>query len=240
MVPSNLARACLILAATLWVAVSAVPAHAQIRSPNHHTAYSVELEPHLVLQWTDQPFWNDDGVGLGFRASIPVLANGPIPSINNNLAIGFGLDWAHFDGCGPWNGACGANSFLFPIVAQWNFFLTEWFSIFPELGLAVAHARLTWDGTVPDRCARVNGIDVCRSGASHTYFDLALWLGARFSISNHVAFTLRLGTPSILIGAAFSLAVGPIGPSRRARPGARHNQVPTTVAMPNVSNHAPA
>ena len=180
-------------------------ADAQIRSPNHHPQYAVELDPHLVLQWTNQPFWNDDGVGVGIRLSIPVLANGPIPSINNNLAIGFGLDWAHFDGCGPYGDVCGSDSFIFPLVVQWNFFITNWLSLFPELGIAIEHARLGWEGAIPARCVRVNGVDVCRSGASHTYVELALWLGARFAISNNIAFTLRLGTPSILIGVAFLL-----------------------------------
>ena len=186
---------------TLWMD----SAHAQIRSPNRHPHYHVELEPHLVLQWTNQPFWNDDGVGLGVRASIPVIDNGPVPSINNSFAIGFGLDWAHFDGCGPWNGACSADSFMLPLVVQWNFYFTEWFSLFPELGLVIEHARLGWDGNVPQNCARVNGVNVCRGNASHTYVELALWLGARFAVSQSVAFTLRLGTPSILLGASFML-----------------------------------
>jgi hypothetical protein len=190
-----------LLASALYVA----DAHAQIRSPNRHPHYAVELEPHLVLQWTNQPFWNDDGIGVGMRASIPVLQNGPIPSINNSLAIGFGLDWAHFNGCGPWNGACGADSFLFPLVVQWNFFLTDWFSLFPEVGLAVQHASLGWNGTIPGSCRRVNGVDVCSNGASHTYVDLVLWLGARFALSDHIAFVLRLGTPSILFGVSFML-----------------------------------
>ena len=54
----------------------------EIRRPYDHPAYTVELEPHFVMQWTDLPFRTDVGVGLGFRASIPVLDPGPIPRFN--------------------------------------------------------------------------------------------------------------------------------------------------------------
>ena len=34
--------------------------------------------------------------------------DGPVTTINNSLAIGFGLDWAHFDdACGPYAPAYG-------------------------------------------------------------------------------------------------------------------------------------
>jgi hypothetical protein len=183
----------------------AASAHAQIRSPNHHPHYAVELEPHLVLQWTNDPYFGGDGIGVGFRASIPIIDNGPISSINNSLAIGFGLDWAHFGGCGPYGNSCNADDFWLPIVLQWNFFLTDWFSLFPEFGLAIQHSSLGWAGSIPGDCRGVGGRNICVANASYTDVDLVLWLGARFAISERVAFTLRLGTPSILIGASFML-----------------------------------
>jgi len=186
----------------MWFTASA---EAQIRSPGHHPHYAVELEPHLVLQWTNDPYFAGDAIGVGFRASIPIIDNGPISSINNSLAIGFGLDWAHFGGCGPYNDACNADDFWVPIVLQWNFFFTDWFSLFPEFGLAIQHSNLGWDGAIPGDCRGTRGRNICVANASYTNVEPVLWIGARFAISQRVAFTLRLGTPSILVGASFML-----------------------------------
>ncbi len=181
-------------------------AHAQIKSPGAHEHYAAELEPHLVYQWSDQPWWNDDGIGVGFRASIPVIQDGPVKTINNNLAISFGLDWAHFGNCGPYNNdICSANDFWVPIVVQWNFFLSDVVSVFPELGLAVQHSSLSWNGPVPGGCQRVNGYNVCVGDSSHTDLQPVLWLGARFTLARSFALTVRLGTPSLLLGAAFNI-----------------------------------
>ena len=163
--------------------------------------YRVELEPHLVLQWTRGPYGNDDGVGVGLRAAIPVLDNGPLPNFPNNLAVSFGLDWVHFDGCGhDDDDDCGADSFLIPVAVQWNFWVTSWLSLFPELGLAIEHASWDWEG--PGDCGPGPGPDDCDDG-SDTDVELVLWIGARFAVSRDVAVMLRLGTPSVLIGVSF-------------------------------------
>jgi len=134
-----------------------------------------------------------------------VVDNGPVTTINNSLAIGVGFDWAHFDD--PCNVAnlrlgdddCSANDFWIPVVVQWNFFFSDLISAFPELGLAIQHSR--WD------------IGVCRVGNNWVYCDdrsdtdleLVLWLGIRFHVADNFAITLRLGTPSLLLGASFFL-----------------------------------
>jgi hypothetical protein len=113
--------------------------------------YSAEVEPHLQLQWA-QTRWNDEGFGPGVRINIPFLDNGPIQKINNNMAIGFGFDWTIFDDQGGWCYArnapgdaydydCDASAFWFPVVLQWNFFLTDIISVFGEPG--VRHRALS-------------------------------------------------------------------------------------------------
>lgn len=185
-------------------------AAAQIDRPGSHVDYSAELEPHLVVQWEDEPVWGGDGVGVGFRASIPVVKNGPVTTINNSLALGVGLDWAHFgDRCwGPGPRPvrladdCSANDFWVPFVVQWNFFFSDLISAFPELGIGLQHTR--WNGAW---CA-VNGNNVvCDNGGSgsRTDVDLVFWLGVRFHLAPRFALTLRLGTPSLLLGASFLL-----------------------------------
>src|ERR1700742_955133 len=77
-------------------------ARAQIKEPGNHPKYAVELEPHFLAHW-DEPYWGGDGIGVGLRASIPIIEDGPVTTINNSLAIGFGFDWAHFSGgCWDW------------------------------------------------------------------------------------------------------------------------------------------
>jgi hypothetical protein len=191
----------LIVALVVAASFSADTAHAQIKQPGAHSRYSVELEPHLAVHWTNDTWWNDDGIGVGFRASIPVIDNGPVTTINNNFAVSFGLDWAHFGDCGPYD-ACGADEFWLPIAAQWNFFFSDVVSLFPELGLALRHSRLEW-GRVTPNCNNVNGLDICDD--TNTSLELVLWLGARFTLADDFALTLRLGTPSVLFGAAFLL-----------------------------------
>jgi hypothetical protein len=181
-----------------------------VRRPGDHRRYSVELEPHLLLQWVDTPAHSDVGFGLGFRASIPVLQDGPIPTINNNLAISFGMDWAHFGGCGPDERDCGADDFWFPVVMQWNFFLTRSWSVFPEVGFAVHHA--IWNHTA-NGPPGPNGDCVpgpgpapgpgCEFSDSNTGVEFATWFGTRFAISDQFAFVLRVGVPSISAGVSF-------------------------------------
>jgi hypothetical protein len=195
------------LAACLFCASSA---HAQITQPGKHASYTAEIEPHLVLQWSDEPWWDDDGIGVGLRASLPVVQNGPITTIDNSLAIGFGLDWAHFDDAcwgpgprprAPFDDDCSAEDFWIPVVVQWNFFFSELISAFPELGLGIQHTR--WEG---DWCGGGRDLYRCGDGdSSDTDAELVLWLGVRFHLADALAITLRLGIPSLLLGVSFFL-----------------------------------
>ncbi len=174
-----------------------------IKNPGAHPHYNVEVEPHLVLQWANEPVWNDEGIGVGLRASIPLIDNGPVTTINNSFAIGFGLDWAHFgDNCngrfGP-NDDCSADDFWIPVVVQWNFFFSDLISAFPEFGLAIQHSR--WDA---DWCDGPGNNNYYCDG-SDTDVEAVLWLGVRFHLASSFALTLRLGTPSLLFGASFLL-----------------------------------
>ncbi|MEB2310700.1 MAG: hypothetical protein OZ921_00015 [Sorangiineae bacterium] len=195
------------VAAFAGTLLAAAPAGAQIKEPGNHPKYSVELEPHLLLQWSYR-LLATDGYGLGARVNIPFLGNGPIPKINNDMAIGVGLDWAHFSGnCWGWgdyrwNGGpvpddqCRGNDFWVPVVLKWNFYLTKVISVFGEPGLAIEHSR--WDYRYLDPRCGPNG--VCDGSTSSTDLEPVLWLGARFMFSDTVGATVRLGTPYVSAG----------------------------------------
>lgn len=191
---------------------SALRSH--IERPNDHVHYAVELEPHLQMQWTDLPYRTSVGFGLGGRASIPVLQQGPIPSINNNLAISFGFDWAHFSGCRPFEPGCSGDDFWFPVTVQWNFFLTPAWSVFPEVGFAIHHAAWGWDVDGPngprgrgrnDAFVECSVTGFCTYSDRATSLAFATWLGTRWSLSDSFSFVLRLGVPSFTAGVSFRI-----------------------------------
>ena len=111
-------------AIALMAALTAKEARAQesiIKRPGDHPNYSIEIERHLLaaLFLTRA----GDGVGLGGRFTIPIVKNGFISSINNNVGIGFGLDWAHYNGCyyyySPFTYDCPTfNTFIIPVVMR--------------------------------------------------------------------------------------------------------------------------
>jgi hypothetical protein len=186
-----------LVAATAWPAA----AHADtlvINNPGDHPRYTFELEPHLVLGFIEPPgYASGAGFGVGFRGSIPIVRNGFIPSINNSVAIGFGMDFARY-GRGSYcveGGVVsncnrrqidGFNEFYFPVVLQWNFFLSRNWSVFGEPGVALNYHG--WDGP--------RAVDVD---------PFIFFLGGRYHFSDKVTLTMRMGYPAFSVGASFFL-----------------------------------
>jgi hypothetical protein len=201
------------VSAAAFVAVSVATldagAASVIKRPGAHPKYSVELEPHGLIQYGDTRF-GDAGFGLGFRASIPIIDNGPITKINNSMGISFGIDWSHIeDNCGYYFGQrrfggfdyrgwdCTSNQLWFPVVWQWNFWLTDIISVFGELGFALRHETVSIDDPVCDAYGDCDDSDL----------DLRPFFspGARFMFGDTVGLTVRLGWPMLTVGASFLL-----------------------------------
>jgi hypothetical protein len=188
------------------VAVSAdANAESIIKSPGDHPNYSVEIEPHVNFGWANRGFVGSAAFGLGARFSIPIVQNGFIPSINNSVAISFGLDYLRY-GCNVryFNDReydCGASFLLFPVAMQWNFWFTPKFSVFGEPGLYVYH------GFFDDVCGSDprfrNGV-VC-STPTKTSIDWMLHAGGRFHFNDTIALTLRVGYPTVSFGVSIFL-----------------------------------
>ena len=198
------ARPCAPLGAVLALSATCLwprSAHADtlvIKNPGDHPRYSFEAEPHLVLGFIEPPgYASGAGFGLGFRGSIPLVRNGFIPSINNSVAIGFGVDFARY-GRGDYcrNGGrlqdCdrqrinGFNEFYFPVVLQWNFFLSRNWSVFGEPGIALNYHG--WDGP--------RAVDVD---------PFIFFLGGRYDFSDKITLTMRIGYPAFSVGCSFLL-----------------------------------
>jgi hypothetical protein len=193
------------LCAALCLMMSPRTASAQsiIKQPGNHPNYTVEIEPHLALQWAHH--WGDDeGIGPGARFNIPFVHNGPIKTINNSMGITFGLDITFSDGdnwCWYRYGRdsvrrgrdCDVMEMWFPVAMQWNFWLTKVISVFGEPGFAMVYRR--WDDDL--YCA--GGPDFCDDD-DFDFFEPVFWGGGRFMFSDNIGATVRLGYPMITAG----------------------------------------
>jgi hypothetical protein len=175
-----------------------------IKHPGEHPHYAVEIEPHVLWGWTHYDYAPNDGFGLGARFSIPIVDNGFVSSINNSVAIGFGLDWVHYSGTNCYyyyrgNGPCydvgDANLLFFPVVMQWNFFVAKRWSVFGEPGLVI------WHGFY-DYCAGAPAGFNC-GNPTQTGVDFAFYAGGRYHFNEHVALVMRIGYPTFSFGVSF-------------------------------------
>src|SRR5260370_21966053 len=137
-------------------------------------------------------FYGGNGWGVGARFGIPSVQNGVVPSINNSVAISFGVDIVHYDGCW-WNqfGNCSANYFDFPVTLQWNFFVAHHWSVFGEPGLFIYHGFLS-------DCPSGPGF-FCNARPSDTAVAPAFFIGGPYPISNTTPLPscLRSSTSSV-------------------------------------------
>ena len=176
-------------------------------SARGHLPYAFEIEPHLVAGTAPPGFGQGSGIGAGLRGSVVILRNGILPNKNDSVSFGFGLDYARYQGnwslSSDWRDQClhheaapngmqicteatlngGMYTYLYlPLVVQWNFWLTRGLSAFVEPGVDLYYLRDRGFNAVP-----------------------AGYLGGRLRLSDHVALTLRLGYPTLAIGASFML-----------------------------------
>jgi hypothetical protein len=166
----------------------AAPARADtsvIRRPGYHPRYVFEAEPHLVAGFFRPGPEDSDGFGPGFRGTFNLVDRGFIPSINNSVGIGVGADWLlygkHF--CGP-RASCDAyHELIFPVVMQWNFWLSRNWSVFGEPGVAF---RL-------------------RAHRDDKFEPFVFYAGGRFHFNDQISLTIRAGWPTFSVGVSFFL-----------------------------------
>jgi opacity protein-like surface antigen len=175
------------IATALVLGGSAASAQSIIRQPGQHQN-KVEFEIHGIVGWHWRHAYGYS-LGPGFRVGIPIVQNGFVRTINNSVAINFGLDVLFWPGYG------GYASLVSPVMLQWNFYLTGRLSVFGEAGVAFEFYPF-------DR-------GDCRFGGCGEYFWLwpGLAGGARYHFGGSAGFptlTMRLGFPTgFNIGVSF-------------------------------------
>jgi hypothetical protein len=163
-----------------------------IKHPGDHPKYSVEIEPHVLFGIGN--VYGPGGFGLGGRFSIPIVHNGFVPTINNSVAITFGLDWTHFDWCW-YHGPCSGDYIGFPVAMQWNFYVAQRWSVFGEPGVEIYH------GFISDCPAAQN----CGGRPVVTGIEPAIFVGGRYHLSDTTSLTMRIGFPTFSFGFSFFL-----------------------------------
>jgi len=176
-----------------------------IKRPGDHPVYSVEAEPHLAFTFLF-PRAGTSGFGVGGRFTLPLIQNGFVSGINNSVGIGLGLDWVHYNGCYSYsnpNACSNLETFWFPIVMQWNFFLSTHWSVFGEPGLVVGYNA--WGNGCIDFYVDNNGNRVgCGPTPSHiTVNPIVFFAGGRYHFSETMSLTMRIGWPYASIGVSF-------------------------------------
>lgn len=149
------------------VVLFAEPARADrstIKSDTDHPSYFFEAEPHLVLA----PFHKAD-FGVGFAGTFNVADQGFIRRVNDSVGVGFGVNWLKNE------------QWVVSAAMQWNFWLSENWSVFGEPGFAV-HAKKK----EPD-------------------FWPSFGAGGRFHFTQNITLTMRVGFPVFSVGVSFLL-----------------------------------
>ena len=203
-------RSMVCAAAAAVVAGWGTPARADkiIHRPGQGPDYSVEIEPHALFGPFEPPGDSaGTSLGAGLRVSIPILREGFAKRLNDSVAIGFGLDWVHYDGGGAAVGGCAefvpgpndtsicrrvadhggpADYYIAPIVLQYDLWLYDEFSAFAEPGLSLHYQTQEHDD-------------------GDVGFDGVFQVGGRWHFARFAALTLRAGYPTLSLGVSFLL-----------------------------------
>jgi hypothetical protein len=165
----------------------------KVESPRDpRVAYPVELEPHVSFGASD--FHHSVGFGAGLRLGVPI-ARGYLGRAPQNIALGVGGDFLHFDNCyygANCDNAYVANYIFVPATVQWNVAVARPLTLFLEGG------AFFYKGWV-DHCAPNTA--ECNTPDPGVLPTVAV--GGRVHVTDDIALTLRLGYPTSTIGVSF-------------------------------------
>ena len=187
-----------VLAVSL-LAPSPAGAAGTIKNPDDHPHYVAELEPHILFR--DDNYFAT-GIGLGFRASFPIVDPGFIKTINNTIAIGTGLDVAFLNDCYYRNEVgCGESVFTIPLVMQWNFYVAPHLSVFGEPGFNLNFYNFNDcpPGFVCNAYNRTHFSFFTLYGGMRYHFNDTIAITPRIGFDNYGAFVVSFGV-SFFVG----------------------------------------
>jgi hypothetical protein len=155
------------------------------------TYHPLEIESHLTFG--PDNVYGSSGFGGGLRLSVPLVGDDH-GSFSDDLAISFGADVLHYNGC-FFGEKCGANYLSLPVAVQWNVWLvSRRVSVFAEAGL---FAYKGWFHACSP-AADPGCLAPSDNGVLPT-----LALGGRVRVGTSIAFVARVGYPTTTLGFSF-------------------------------------
>lgn len=124
------------------------------------------------------------GLGVGIRGDIPLVPEGFIDGVDDEFAISPGADVYLINSYSLYSGG----PYVIPVImAQWNFYLTDQWSVFPEAGLAMFIGNADY---LP--------------GNRGVYVTVATGAGARYHFNERNSLLMRASWPTGLqVGMTF-------------------------------------
>lgn len=133
--------------------------------------------------------WHGHGLATGARFGIPILHNGFIPTLNNAVYINFGADFYFIEAPRIRRHPAEFRPGLgFPVAMCWEFYFSDRWSAFGELGVNVMLDPWLLAG---------EGIH------AHPAHWILVAVGGRMRFNDSVALVLRLGLPYAVFGVTF-------------------------------------
>ena len=142
-----------------------------ISKPGAHPKYLLDIEPHLFAHRTG------NAAGPGVRGTLILVDNGFVPTINNSVGIGVGLDYLTYSGGG---------TLAIPVVMQWNFWLSNKWSVFGEPGVWIFPGGSGVKGNKGDN------LDL-----------ISVAVGGRYLFKDTLSLEMRAGNQGISVGVGF-------------------------------------
>jgi hypothetical protein len=136
--------------------------------------------------------WHGFGFAGGVRFNVPLIHNGFISSINNSFYLSFGADayFVCYRRCGHNDNRYGPG-LGFPITVHWEFYFSEVFSLFAEVGANVYFHPGFFD----------DGDGRFFDGNGGAWFIGAI--GGRIAFSRSFGLVFRIGNPYSSFGITF-------------------------------------
>jgi len=136
--------------------------------------------------------WHGVGAASGVRFGIPLMENGFIGTLNNAVYLNFGADfyWVQWRDRGRGNGWDYNWGMGFPVTLHWEFYFSESWSAFAEIG-AQFYVHPEW--------LHGNGRFEVRQWGQ--WFIAAV--GGSWHITPNFALTVRVGNPYVAAGLTF-------------------------------------
>lgn len=159
----------------------------RIKDPGPH------VRPMTLSALAEIPWWHGIGIGIGARFEIPIVKNGPIKSLNNQISIEPAFTVGYYRAYGTYllTDDLGVVYFAPMVYGLWSFHFNERFRAYGGFGLGASIG-------VPQTSSKYVTV------GDESYFRFDPVVGVFYKLGNTVALRAELGGYGPKFGAAFA------------------------------------